>query len=76
MATMTIGGLWHGASWNFVLWGVGHGVALVIHKLFFKGEANAIYNRKWSNIIGVFLTFHFVAFMWIFFRAIDFIFTL
>ncbi len=72
MATMTIGGLWHGASWNFVLWGVGHGVALVIHKLFFKGEANAIYNRKWSNIIGVFLTFHFVAFMWIFFRAIDF----
>jgi alginate O-acetyltransferase complex protein AlgI len=34
LITMTLGGLWHGASWNFVLWGVAHGVLLVIHKMF------------------------------------------
>lgn len=33
MATMTLGGLWHGASWNFVLWGVAHGLFLVIQRL-------------------------------------------
>ena len=34
MITMTLGGLWHGASWNFVLWGVLHGVFLSVHRLF------------------------------------------
>jgi len=34
MITMLLGGLWHGASWNFVLWGGMHGVALVVHKLY------------------------------------------
>ena len=33
---MLIGGLWHGASWNFVMWGGIHGIALVIHKEFMK----------------------------------------
>ena len=36
MITMTLGGLWHGASWNFVLWGALHGLFLVIHRLFHK----------------------------------------
>lgn len=34
MLTMILGGLWHGASWNFVLWGALHGAALVVHKIF------------------------------------------
>ena len=72
MVTMTIGGLWHGASWNFVVWGVGHGVALIIHKLLFKSNSNSASESKWINLFGVFITFHFVAFMWVFFRAIDF----
>ena len=33
MATMLIGGLWHGAAWNYIVWGGVHGVALVVHKL-------------------------------------------
>jgi alginate O-acetyltransferase complex protein AlgI len=34
LITMTLGGLWHGASWNYVLWGAAHGVLLVVHKMF------------------------------------------
>ena len=37
MITMVLGGLWHGASWNFVLWGVFHGLILVIYRLFDNG---------------------------------------
>src|SRR4029079_8053850 len=32
MVTMVLGGLWHGASWNFVLWGTLHGLALALHR--------------------------------------------
>ena len=38
MATMLLGGLWHGASWNFVIWGAIHGVALVIHRFVRDGR--------------------------------------
>jgi alginate O-acetyltransferase complex protein AlgI len=72
MLTMLLGGLWHGASWNFVLWGGLHGGALVAHKLFMQyfGEADADnVLRKWSGWI---LTFLFVCFTWIPFRATDF----
>src|SRR5438876_774118 len=34
LATMTLGGLWHGASWTFVVWGILHGVFLIIHRGF------------------------------------------
>ena len=37
MLTMLLGGLWHGASWNFVLWGGLHGAALGVHKLYQNG---------------------------------------
>ena len=37
LITVFLGGLWHGASWNFVVWGLLHGVALVFHKLDGKG---------------------------------------
>jgi D-alanyl-lipoteichoic acid acyltransferase DltB (MBOAT superfamily) len=72
MITMTIGGLWHGASWSFVFWGVGHGLALVFHKLVFTNTTTSQKESKFKNLIGVFFTFHFVAVMWIFFRAADF----
>ena len=38
MATMLLGGLWHGAAWTFVAWGGLHGLALVFHRAFFKGK--------------------------------------
>jgi alginate O-acetyltransferase complex protein AlgI len=72
MITMTIGGLWHGASWSFVVWGVGHGLALVFHKLVFNKNTLENNKSKLKSILGVFFTFHFVALMWVFFRAMDF----
>lgn len=68
--TMLLGGLWHGASWKFVIWGVLHGLALVVERLF-KG-IKIWPKNKLSHVFQVILTFHFVVFCWIFFRAKDF----
>jgi len=72
MITMLLGGLWHGANMRFILWGAMHGVALVLHKgwtYFFPSRKKS---RKFlSSFFGVFFTFHFVAFSWIFFRSTD-----
>lgn len=66
--TMLIGGFWHGASWNFVIWGGIHGIALVIHKCFMKQQKNPQKTRLWSIVV----TYIFVCFAWIFFRADSF----
>ncbi|WP_417350439.1 MBOAT family O-acyltransferase [Flavobacterium alkalisoli] len=77
MTTMLLGGLWHGASLRFIIWGALHGMGLAIHKLFqefFPDKKNVKLNfgsALWK-IFSVVLTFHFVAFCWIFFRAKDF----
>lgn len=68
--TMLLGGLWHGASWNFVMWGGLHGVALALHKGFrsLLGRKKGEESHGWKKAMAVFLTFHFVCFCWIFFR--------
>ncbi len=71
LMTMLIGGLWHGASWKFVIWGALHGGLLALEKLFWK-LVPAAKGNKWLRPIGAILTFHFVCFAWIFFRAADF----
>jgi alginate O-acetyltransferase complex protein AlgI len=66
--TMLLGGLWHGASWNFIIWGGMHGAALAIDKgrmAIFK----SVKETKLLRVLGVFITFHLVCFCWIFFRA-------
>ncbi len=68
--TMLLGGLWHGASINFIIWGALHGTALGVEK-FIKESLNLPKN-EWIRIAGVFLIFNFVCFCWIFFRANDF----
>lgn len=68
--TMFLGGLWHGASWKFVFWGVLHGMALVVEKFF--GQFIKLPKNAFIRIIQVLLTFHFVVFCWLFFRAKDF----
>jgi len=68
--TMLIGGLWHGAAWRFVVWGGLHGIALAIER--FLKQYIKIPQNIFTHIIGVILTFHFVVFAWIFFRAQDF----
>ncbi|MCW3071392.1 MAG: rane-bound O-acyltransferase family protein [Bacteroidetes bacterium] len=73
MLTMLIGGLWHGASFNFIVWGGMHGVALAIDKVRITLFGNSkIRNSKILKIIGVIITFHFVCFCWIFFKASSF----
>lgn len=77
MTTMLLGGLWHGASLRFIIWGALHGIALAVHKIwleFFpskKGAEKTAGGYVW-NFISILLTFHFVAFCWLFFRAKDF----
>jgi D-alanyl-lipoteichoic acid acyltransferase DltB (MBOAT superfamily) len=70
LLVMLIGGLWHGASWKFVTWGGLHGIVLAIER-FFKRFVKLPQNI-FTRIICVILTFHFVSFCWIFFRAKDF----
>ena len=72
--TMLLGGLWHGASWNFIVWGGLHGVALAVHKYVRSLLGRAKNNRStgWKRFFAVVLTFHFVCFCWIFFRNTTF----
>lgn len=70
--TMFLGGLWHGASWNFVFWGLLHGVALALHKLYMGLSGGASGKSRLRRLLGVVVTFHFVCFCWIFFRNVDF----
>lgn len=73
--TMLLGGFWHGASWNFLLWGALHGMALIAHKLWMTyngGFVNTYSEKAWYRMFAQFITFMFVCFCWIFFKATDF----
>ena len=70
LLTMLIGGFWHGAAFKYIVWGGLHGGALCVErffKQFLKVPDNFI-----CRLIGGIITFHFVAFCWIFFKASDF----
>ena len=72
MTTMLLGGLWHGASWNFVIWGGLHGVALAVNKLWAqvtKPWGDRYQKSRLVNTLGIVLTFHFTCFCWIYFKA-------
>ncbi len=68
MLTMLLGGLWHGSSWNFVVWGGLNGFGLVVYKLWRKispwGDKSKWYFRAW----GILLTFVFITFTRTWFR--------
>jgi len=71
MVTMLLGGLWHGAAVKFVIWGALHGTGLVVNRIW-----NSVFGEKFTRnragrAVAVFLTFNFVSFCWIFFRAAD-----
>lgn len=77
LTTMLLGGLWHGASLRYIVWGALHGIALAVHKIWIEFFPSKKENEKTAagmvwKVIAVLLTFHFVAFCWIFFRARDF----
>jgi len=78
LVTMVIIGLWHGIQWTFLVWGAWHGTGLFIHKVWsdrtrkrymaLKGQPQLL--RLWT-IIGILLTFHFVALGWVWFALPD-----
>ncbi|MGI6417710.1 MAG: MBOAT family O-acyltransferase [Thermoguttaceae bacterium] len=64
---MLLGGLWHGAAWNFVIWGAIHGLMLIIERL---GGKHPFYERL-PGFAKMAITFVIVCFAWVFFRAAD-----
>ena len=70
-ATMVVGGLWHGASWMYVIWGALHGFLLVIHKSLKSLFPKLPDHKKgswWRMTANIFLTFNLVALTFVFFR--------
>jgi len=63
--TFTIGGIWHGAEWTFIIWGILHGFALVVFHLWSQ------HGVRLPRVISHFVTFIFVTVSWVFFRASD-----
>ena len=74
-AVMFLGGLWHGASWNFVIWGLLHGVYLAVHKIisdkFPRLKENKFLKSRSGKIVSIFVTQYFVFLAWIAFRVQD-----
>ena len=68
MATMILGGLWHGAAWTFVVWGAIHGGALTVERIVSERRAER-QRTAWPVGLRWLLTFHVVALAWIPFRA-------
>jgi D-alanyl-lipoteichoic acid acyltransferase DltB (MBOAT superfamily) len=73
MATMLLGGLWHGAGWTFVFWGGLHGLYLIGE----RGARRAFGSPAWAGRLPgryalALLTYGLVCFTWVFFRAGDF----
>lgn len=72
--TMLLGGLWHGAGWNFLIWGAIHGIALVVHKVWMnKVRSKEKDHCFWTNLLSVIITFIFVSITWVFFANDSFI---
>ncbi len=69
--TMLLGGFWHGANWNFIIWGGMHGAALSLDKakLYIARKLRINTANTLLKILGIFLTFHFVCFCWIYFKS-------
>ena len=69
--TMVLGGLWHGVSWNFAIWGLLHGLALAVTRAWQTWRGRRPAPAAWSRVLGAFFTVQFVCLTWIFFRAPD-----
>jgi D-alanyl-lipoteichoic acid acyltransferase DltB (MBOAT superfamily) len=70
--TMLLGGLWHGVTWNFAIWGLLHGSGLAGTRWWqtWRGR-RAPSGSRWVKLACGLLTFHFVCLTWVFFRAPD-----
>jgi len=75
MLTMLLGGLWHGASWNFVLWGFAHGLLLILHRfyrqLMRKASIEQILTNRIYKIFTIIVFQFFILLTWVLFRVSD-----
>lgn len=73
ITTMALGGLWHGAAWNFVVWGLLHGAFLVVNQLWqsLSSSVSIAFPPRLGRFLGIVLTFLCVVFAWVYFRAPD-----
>ena len=73
MLTMLLGGLWHGAGWNFVIWGGLHGLFLMLNHAWqaSTGRLPSFLPATVSRVLAIALTFLCVVFAWVYFRAPD-----
>ncbi|MDR2937570.1 MAG: MBOAT family protein, partial [Prevotellaceae bacterium] len=83
LITMLLGGLWHGASYKFIVWGGMHGLALAANRFWKERKLERQHaksdlrkenylsrvRQRMLNLLSIILTFHFVCLAWIFFRA-------
>ena len=67
VVTFILSGLWHGVGWNFLVWGLGHGLVIAATSIFPYYKA-----QGWkADLLRVFVTFNIVCWLWVFFRASD-----
>lgn len=66
--TMFLGGLWHGAAWHFIAWGVFHGAILIVHRLFtrWRGRDRSLWFPTWLRVLAF---FHVTCAGWVLFRV-------
>jgi alginate O-acetyltransferase complex protein AlgI len=67
--TMIIGGLWHGAAWTFIVWGLMHGLGLAATRRWQKNRGRRVATGTGNKVLPAVATFHFVCLTWVFFRA-------
>jgi D-alanyl-lipoteichoic acid acyltransferase DltB (MBOAT superfamily) len=67
--TFLLSGLWHGANWTFILWGCLHGFYLIAERIIGRAFPRTAEPGLLMRILKIVVTFHLVAFAWIFFRA-------
>ncbi|MEG2249852.1 MAG: MBOAT family O-acyltransferase [Cetobacterium sp.] len=58
-----VSGIWHGAGWNFILWGALHGISIIVHRIWKS------FNKSLPKLLGWLITFNIINIFWIFFRA-------
>ena len=78
IGTMLLIGLWHGVTWNFIIWGLWHGIGLFVQnrwsdwaKRSFLGKVESVWGKRAVSFGGWLLTFHYVAFGWVWFCLPD-----
>ena len=72
LITMLIGGLWHGASWTFVLWGLYQAVLLIGHRIFEKPSEKRANIHPFKRFIKIIIFYHLIILGWLLFRAQSF----